>query len=436
MKKGSGKSICLVIALSIILGCLGCKAKTTNKEDKTAAFRKREYIGSQETYGLYPGSLPCVGKPQIVVIVIDFLDDEEFEYSLDDINNRFFDIENYKNGIQPIKGKDNDYFSLRDFYLRASYGKLDINGSCYSYTTLHEKAYYQDAYSLVEEVMLAFDGEKIDWASFDGNSDGYVDGLYFVLRNYPQFPTPHFVATCDFQRAGLKIYQFAFIVGMATASGVQTLAHETCHMFGLPDIYGGVYLNKNGSGANTIMDGPDYALGDLPGIMKYILDWVEPQFVDELAATEYSLRSFSVSTDCLVVFPHGDKNNNNWFFIEYITAEENNFYTEVETGGGLRIWRLTMDPEFSHEDFFPMNSPYTYLEAIHHEGKWDYFLYSGDCFTPHTTLNSNYPLTFMPYTNGGIAMDKMQDSGIYLQDIKIVDGKASFSIMIANSTKR
>ena len=430
MKKGSAKSIWFVIALLIIFNCLGCKANTTNKDDKTAAFRKREYIGTQETYGLYPGSLPCVGQPQVVVIVIDFLDDGEFECSLDDINNRFFGIENYKNGIQPIKGNDNDYFSLRDFYLRSSYGKLDIDGDVFYYTTRNGRSEYLDSREIIEEVMTFYDDQSIPWDLYDSNQDGYVDGLYFALLDYPDFSTPNFVEAADYERGSKKISQYAFIVGLGRGAPVSMIVHETVHLLGLPDVYSNVGLNDGGTGVNSVMDGPDYALGDLFTIMKCVFTWLHPQQVTKKGVNKITLTALTEEPSCAIIFPHGNPENFNWLLVEYLTNSNNEFYSSVEAGGGLRIWRVTIDPVFFTEEAEFCRSPYIYLESIHPAGVRDYFFYPGDSLTPNTELNSHYPTAFGAKQDGGIAVLQWQNSGIYLENIEIKNGKANFTVTI------
>ena len=391
----------------------------------------RTYIGNDETYSMYEGTMPCVGKPKVLVFVIDFLNDTEEQYpwktySVADIERQFFDISMINEPANALFG--NNYNSLRDFYYRSSYGKLDITGDVIAYTTQKPMNEYMGSNDFMNEVMeFAGTDDAVDWNKYDANRDGCIDGVYFVLRN-DAFPSPDLTGPCNYRRAGKKIEYYAFIQGAGNRSITKIIAHETYHMMGLNDVYANRYVNEDGTGVNFIMEA-GHKLGDLCGSMKYIFNWLEPIKIDTKGETNVTLASLSDKPQCAIIYPHGDKNNLNWFFVEYITATNNNFDSDVEPGGGLRIWHITMDPRFLNNYLSPICQPYAYIEAVRPPDIIDYFLYPGDSFTPYTTLNSNYPLSFVRIEESKIMQD-LTDSGIYLENIVIENGLAHFTVTI------
>ena len=89
-----------------------------------------------------------------------------------------------------------------------------------------------------------------------------------------------------------------------------------------------------------------------------------------------------------------------------------------------------MNPNFfdDHISFF---QPFDFIEAVHYEN-WDHFFYQGDSFTPHTRLNSNYPRNFLTDWYNNRTMADMNNSGIYLDNIVIGNGMASFTVTISD----
>jgi M6 family metalloprotease-like protein len=437
----------------------------------------RAFVGTDETYGLRTGTLPCVGKPRVVVFVIDFLDDNNtdnegnaFRYSASDIEKHFFDDSMMNKPF--VKGADYTpylgygFYSMRDFFYRSSYGKLDITGEVFTYTTEKPRKEYfpydHDQYpqssvynagdEIVDEVIKYAERESIlDWNKFDTNEDGYIDGIFFVLRNslYGTIHSGFASAGCDYTLGGKKIGTYTFMFGAGSFfPRISTMVHEAVHMMGVgDDIYLHMGKNPYGSGAHSIMD--DFPIsGDLPGIYKYIFNWIEPIHINTAGKTQVTLASMSDKSQMVVIHPNADRKNLNWFVVEYITPTNNNSFLPVEPEGGLRIWRATMEPsvwELHHElfggwHFFRVK--FVYLEAIHRpytfdwdylwnnfEKYWNHFFYPGDSFTPFTELNSNYPLGFRD-ENWRRYMDEMADSGIYLENIRISDGLAHFDVTI------
>jgi M6 family metalloprotease-like protein len=394
------------------------------------------YVGNSTSYGLNKGTLPCVGKPKVVVFVIDFKGetgtaDNWSNYSVADVEKHFFDLSRINEPCVPAGGGWADYYSLRDYYYRASYGKLDITGTVIPYTTKKTRNEYQDITLLLDEVIETAGSESaLDWSKYDTNGDGYIDGVYFALRNFPAFYSNFFISGTHktIIRGGKQINQFAYGFGAGVDSCVGDFAHETAHLLGLRDIYSGTSVNPNGTRAMTIMEN---SRGELPGIVKTIFDWVEPQYIDKMGKTSVTLSPLSDKPSLAIVYPKADVNNRNWFVIEYITKTNNDFVSPVKAGGGIRIWRSTMNQSFLDNVYeYPTGMVYMfdYIESVALTGN-DYFFYPGSSFTPNTNPNSNYPGRLVAEGRNKIMQD-MRDSGIYLENIRFEGGVAKFDVTI------
>ena len=111
------------------------------QDEQTPLTLPKPSVGINDTYSLAPGALPCVGSPKVVVFVVDFLNDTPGDWegmSVSDIEKKFFaDMDS----TSP-NGKNYENESLRSFYYRSSYGKVDITGDIFAYTTKKPKQEY------------------------------------------------------------------------------------------------------------------------------------------------------------------------------------------------------------------------------------------------------------------------------------------------------
>ncbi|MCL2426998.1 MAG: hypothetical protein FWD05_11760 [Oscillospiraceae bacterium] len=439
-------------------------------EDNESGFA-RYFAGNEHTFGLYAHSMPTVGTPHIAVFVVDFPNDPPMRYSVYDIEQQFFDNSRVNEPVifQPPhyadEGFNISFYSMRDFFYRSSYGKLDITGDMFTYTMQRNSDDYADWTELLDEVMTFANTElEVDWSRFDASGTGYTDGIFIAFRGHtPAIPGggialmgPNYYDTNVINE--VQVANIAFMQGVGLFNNNVGLVHEAVHLMGLLDIdlHAGLPLNPAGPGATTVMNA-FATIGDIPGIMKYVFGWIDPIRVATVGRTEVSLKSMSDYPQLAIIHPHGDINNPNWFIVEYITGTNNNFgfdenatiheyygYPTIRPGGGLRIWRVTIDPEFitRHElgnwqtAYFV--EPYVFIEAVHHHREigtfyprfTDHFFYPGDSFTPHTQLNSNYPRSFREPGDGTKIMEDMADSGIYLENIRIDDGVIHFTVTI------
>ncbi|MGH1491832.1 MAG: immune inhibitor A domain-containing protein, partial [Acidimicrobiales bacterium] len=127
---------------------------------------------------------PVTGTRQAVVLLIDF-EDEPATQTQDHFEQMLFSVGSYPGG------------SMRDFYLEASYGQLDVTGEVYGsggptagwFRAPRPKSYYTDgnygfngypknAQKLVEDV-LATANPSVNFSAFD-NGTGAVEALIVI----------------------------------------------------------------------------------------------------------------------------------------------------------------------------------------------------------------------------------------------------------------
>ncbi len=174
----------------------------------------------------------------------------------------------------------------------------------------------------------------------------------------------------------------------------------------------------------------------MPSPTKFVLGCLSNvQFVSSSNIGDFCLCSYSMHPDALVIYPNGDSDNRNWFFVEYVTQEGNN----PEANDGIRIWKTQMNLDADYnirgaDQFYNAmpDSPYNYLEAVHPEGVWNYYMPLGQTVTPYTQPSTSYGDTF--YTVGGNRFPENPiSSGITLSFDAVNDGNAVAYVDIEGS---
>lgn len=186
--------------------------------------------------------------------------------------------------------------SLSNLYNQMSYGALSIAGECFpksgayvSYTdaTVDLGAYMQD-------VLTAYLNDGGSFTNFDGNNDGFVDGLVFILPGEVRSFVTHFYWDELEQYFGKKIISVCFLGESDLNPECNTMAHEMGHIYYLPDYY------DYGSDIHPPNPGPDgdEGMGDgywelmcagnytnppmpLSPFNKWILGWLQPTVITQ-----------------------------------------------------------------------------------------------------------------------------------------------------------
>ena len=378
------------------------------------------------------GALPCIGEAKILVFYVDFKGgDTNWTKSKAQVEDMFFS----ETGKTDPSVAYSEADSLRSYYYRSSYGKVDITGTVIEYQTQNDTSYYDSFDSVLTEV-IEYHRDLINWDEYDGNSDGYVDGVYLIARNKHSFGGPNFVSNYSFTVGDKRICKACFL----DVPDFSTMCHETCHMFGPCDMYASVSVNPAGIQTACIMDD---GCGDLPGPTKFVLGWLDNAvFVSSDNIGTHNLRSYTNYGDALISYPNGDPTTKNWFFVEFVTNEGNN--SDYRTQDGLRVWKTQMNVDVNYDitgakEFCSgmPNSPYEYLEAVHPDNVWNYYIPVGQEITPYTYPSTAYSNTF--YNEGGAKFLKdLTFSGVHISFTGVENGTATVDVNIeasANTAK-
>ncbi|MDF1543588.1 MAG: M6 family metalloprotease domain-containing protein [bacterium] len=196
----------------------------------------------------------------------------------------------------------NEYGSVNDYFQEVSYGQFGVNGIVVGwYTASHNRSYYGyndgsnwgASAELAREAVIAAENAGVDFAPFDNDNDGNVDGL-FVVHAGPGAETgnngyPWSHAWC-FTCAGLPavVADGKTINGYTMEpemlwSGISTIGvfcHEYGHALGLPDLYD-TDGSSNGIGSWCNMAGGTWnGAGAVPAHLsawcKDRLNWLTP----------------------------------------------------------------------------------------------------------------------------------------------------------------
>lgn len=287
--------------------------------------------------------MPSIGNPNVLVIPIAFSNRVVPTDALDRIEKAFFGTE-----------EETGWESLRSYYLKSSYGALEISGTVLEpYYTNKTTSYYENLYDryiyklglyglgLTKEYPLSVDkiilkealehyDDVIDYSKYDLDQDGYIDSVQLIYLNpyddsdlwwaYCDVYTPNEKETYDGKEIGyysfLSYYFFDNLLAEKECNiNAETLIHENGHLLGLDDYYD--FDSKNGPlgglGGGDMMDS---SVGDHNAYSKALLGWITPTIASDEDAT-YTLNPFTTTGETIFIF----NNYNGTIFSEFIAIE-------------------------------------------------------------------------------------------------------------------
>ncbi|MDY6325877.1 MAG: T9SS type A sorting domain-containing protein [Bacteroidales bacterium] len=328
-----------------------------------------------------------------LVVFIRFADDEEFTTSLDYVDQMFND-----SSFQAV--------SVYNYFNVMTYGKINYrsifpnncqNSTIVSYKDIYPRWYFQPQSpsnpggyppqstlytndrerKLLVRVLSHIDSAGLidESVSLDGNGDGYIDNISFVIKgdvgNWGDLLWPHM----DFfssEYAGLSYtltvngkiplaYNFEFADSGPNFSA-NTFAHEMGHSLGLPDLYHYYYYNNvypvgiwDQMGQNNLQQ--------VSTILKYKHLGVVEEPIEITEDGHYVLNSNTSADHHNCYFIRSSVDPDQWFTFEYRNCDD---FMDNVPASGLIIGRWTdfVDPSDMHESgnggFDFHNKPHSY----------------------------------------------------------------------------
>jgi len=297
--------------------------------------------GANLLAGTRGAGLPSEGSPRMLVLLIEF---DEFPARPGD------DIKEMYARIFGAGGKF-PFESLRAYYTRSSYGKLNIDGNVLGWYKAGKRADVvqtrEGREALIKKALLSY-GDH-DFSQYDNNGDGVID-YFAVIWTGPvgEWATfwwgvaPRF-SDKKFTVGGKSLNSYAWMGVVhkweepASEFKIRTLIHETGHALGLPDYYD--YKPEagpaGGVGNIDMMDSNHY---DHNCFSKLMLGWISPKVVEQ--GGDFKLSPAGEAGQCLVLAPPGwDKNPFGEFFL---VENRRKIGNDTEKGfvGGLLVWHV------------------------------------------------------------------------------------------------
>jgi M6 family metalloprotease-like protein len=307
--------------------------------------------------------MPTRGTVNVLTLLIDFSDFPAYNSAASISDELFGDGEA---AAEP-------YESLRDYYLRSSFGQLELRGEVlgwYRPAAPRSAVAQTDAgrEALIEEALASYDAST-DFGPYDNDGDGTIDYLIVVWTGHhtgwsgfwwgyqTRFTDTGFAV--DGKTLGTYSWQWEvkYAQGRAPAPGAgdfrpEVVIHETGHALGLPDYYD--YEPSVGPGGGVGgLDMMDDDWGDHNAFSKFLLDWIAPTVLSAGSA-EVTLRGAAESGDALVVMPGATASP---FAEYYVVQNRQRSGNDVDLpGDGLLIWHVDARLDASATDFRYDNS--------------------------------------------------------------------------------
>jgi len=216
----------------------------TYSSEQVQMLRTIRSIKSKETMKAFP----TTGNRKLICILMGFKD-KAFTKTQADFNNLFNQV-NYTTG-----GATG---SVKDFYLENSYNTFNLTVTVAGpYTASQNMSYYgaNDASGndvkpdvLVSEAVTAADAD-VNYADFDNDNDGYVDGVYVIYAGYgEEAGAPATTIWAHAWEITAKTLDSKIITSYScsseltgtsgtTITSIGVICHEFGHVLGAPDYY-------------------------------------------------------------------------------------------------------------------------------------------------------------------------------------------------------
>ena len=404
-----------------------------------------------------------------LIILVEYND---CSFSRKDINKVYTDMVNQEGytgfGGQKFTGSVRDYFSdnsngkfVPQFDVvgpyKVDFSQYDAQGGYepgdYGYD---EYASSRITYAAIE----AADADGVNFKSYDGDGNGYVDLIYFIFagagshygNNNPGLWWPHRWVLFNpanpystIRKDGVRLYDYASSVEMAgytsypstmMIDGIGTICHEFSHVLGLPDFYDTDYEKSGGEsdhpGEWSLMAGGSYMNDSRTPVGYSLYERYSVGFCDAPATISaegsYELEPLNLNGKGYRI----DSNDNNEFFLLENRQKSAFKWDAYLPGSGLLVHRVDQSNTDVWSDNTINNDPsHNYYEVVRaggssHSGT-GYDVFPG---TGHVTELSSYTSPASLRTWSG----EYTEWG--LSDISVKNGVVSFNVGSSNKLQK
>ena len=308
-------------------------------------------------------STVTTGKQRGLVILVEFPDVPFVTENPKAVFNRFFNEEGYS--------EYGNTGSVKDFFLKQSYGQLEIDFDVVGpYTVSQEMAYYGkpngDANDTHPALMVAEAADaaskEVNFANYDWDGDRTVDQVFVVYAGYNQAQGadantiwPHEWslagegATRNYNGRTINTYGCSSELmgsgrnGSKVIDGVGTACHEFSHCLGLPDMYD--TNGKNfGMSVWDVMDQGSYndnshTPAGYTSYERMFARWLTPtEITTETRITD--MKPLATTPEAYILY--NDKNKNEFYMLENRQAID---FDKGLYGHGLLILHVDYNEE-------------------------------------------------------------------------------------------
>ena len=307
-------------------------------------------------------SAVTTGNQRGLVILIQFSD---VKFATSDVQKAYQDFFN-KTGYNEggMTG------SVRDYFLKQSYGQLTIDFDVVGpYTAVGDMKYYgepvkdkdgkivendKDAPTLIREAVDAA-SKDVDFSNYDWDKDGEVDQVFVIYAGYAQaqgadentiWPHEWSLAAKDMQVTynGCLINTYGCSSELrgdgerntGIMDGIGTACHEFSHCLGLPDMYDTTYSGGYGMSVWDIMDYGSYndnscTPAGYTSYERWFSRWMEPQELTSFTRIT-DMKPLIESPEAYIIY--NKVNRNEYYLLE---NRQNISYDKGIGGHGLLI---------------------------------------------------------------------------------------------------
>ena len=309
--------------------------------------RRQARLGNQDKrVGARTNAIRRAGKPNNattgqhrgLVILVEFKDEKMATPDARKAFDRFFNEEGYND--------NGNAGSVRDYFLKQSYGQLEINFDVVGPYTCngsieHYGGAHGDSHDIrpTEMVMEAIDAaaKEIDFSPYDWDNDGEVDQIFLICAGYDEaegadskyiWPHEWMLGAQGISREynGKKLNTYGVSTELwgnarnnpnKTMAGIGTACHEFSHCLGLPDIYD-TQGNNFGMHSWDVMDYGSYNdNGHTPAgytsYERWFSGWLEPTELKEMTRIN-DMKPIATDKECYVLY--NERNKDEYYLLE------------------------------------------------------------------------------------------------------------------------